>query len=58
MMWEPLGMEWHVEASPYVDAKYYFTDLRDRLYNLNDLEEWEDDSPLGWLPSNLPTCRA
>lgn len=53
MMWEPLGMEWHVEASPYVDAKYYFTDLRDRLYNLNDLEEWENDSPLGWLPSNL-----
>lgn len=53
MMWEPLGMEWHVEASPYVGAKYYFTDLRDRLYNLNDLEEWENDSPLGWLPSNL-----
>ena len=53
MMWEPMSNEWHVEAYPYLELNHYFTDLRDRLYNLNDLEEWEDDSPLGWLPSNL-----
>ena len=53
MMWEPISNEWHVEATPYVRINHYFTDLTDRLYNLDDLEEWQSDSPLGWLPSNL-----
>lgn len=52
MMWEPMSNEWHVEVFPYINLNHYFTDLTDRLYNLNNLEEWQSDSPLGWLPSN------